>query len=150
MKVRAGFLSLVGAILRARGPGKQTRCLLSLFLLRQGWRRKFCPCLAEEGLLSEAEFLMRTEPNVPFEVTQHRHIEPSMKGASGEGAHQLEYLAGLRRSCVMRCVILRGEHARLYRAHDFEGSGKSEHQLAEFLATVKMHATEFIGLSLLM
>ena len=93
---------------------------------------------------------MRTEPNVPFEVTQHRHIEPSMKGASGEGAHQLEYLAGLRRSCVMRCVILRGEHARLYRAHDFEGSGKSEHQLAEFLATAKMHATEFIELSLLL
>ena len=50
----------------------------------------------------------------------------------------------------MRCVILRGEHARLYRAHDFEGTGRSEHQLAEFLATVKMHATEFIELFLVL
>ena len=56
-----------------------------------------------------------------------------MKGASGESEDQLEYLAGLRRSCVVRCVILGGEHAKLCRAHDFEGSGK-----AIFLATVKI------------
>ena len=88
-----------------------------------GWRRVFSPCLAEE---------------------------PSVRGGSGESAHQLKYLVGLRRSCVVRCVILGGEHPQLCRAHDFEGTGRSEHQLAEFLVTVKMHATAFIELSLLL
>ena len=73
-----------------------------------------------------------------------------MKGGSGESAHQLKYLADLRRSCVVRCVILGGEHAQLCGAHDFEGTGRSEHQLADLLATVKMHTTEFIELSLLL
>ena len=56
-----------------------------------------------------------------------------MKGGRRESEYQLEYLADLRRSCVVRCVILGGEHAQLCGAHDFEGTARSEHQLAELL-----------------
>ena len=36
-----------------------------------GWRRDFCPCLAEDGFLSEVGVLMRTAPSVPFTTQTH-------------------------------------------------------------------------------